>query len=163
MFTNLKISKNNVFFSYKRKTRVSQPGLVASWNSTRKIAANYYRRSGCLEIPTLVATPATPKRQAGKAKYTSMEESLTCDISSEENCASTIETNNFWTKEGEFTAVKENKSLTEKRYFQNKSLEKYDWLHYYLKKRSVFCTVCRDYAKPNDSSPFIYRDDADEI
>ena len=33
-----------------------------------------------------------------------MEESLTCDISSDENRVSTNETDNFWIKEGEFTA-----------------------------------------------------------
>ena len=90
-----------------------------------------------------------------------IEESLTCDISSEENCVSTIETDNFWVKKNEFTAVMKNKSLREKRYFQNEWLENYDWLRYHLKKRSAFCTVCADYAQPNDSSPFINRVDAD--
>ena len=90
-----------------------------------------------------------------------MEESLTCDISSEENCVSTIEIDDFWVKEDEFTAVMKNKSLREKRYFQNEWLEKYDWLRYHLKKRSAFCTVCTDYAQPNDSPSFIYRIDAD--
>ena len=54
-----------------------------------------------------------------------------------------------------------NKRLREKCYFQNELLEKYDWLHYHLKKRSAFCTVSTDYAQPNDLSPFIYRVDAD--
>ena len=90
-----------------------------------------------------------------------MEESLTCDISSEENCVSTIEIDNFWVQKDEFTAVMKNKTLREKRYFQNEWLEKYYWLRYHLKKRSAFCTVCTDYAQPNDSSPFIYRVDAD--
>ena len=72
-----------------------------------------------------------------------MEESLTCDISSEENCVSTIETDNFWVKKDEFTAVMKNKSLREKRYFQNEWLG----LRYHLQKRSAFCTVCTDYAQ----------------
>ena len=46
-----------------------KPGLVTSWNSTIEIAASC-RRSGCLEIPTRAAGPATPKGQAGKGKYT---------------------------------------------------------------------------------------------
>ena len=90
-----------------------------------------------------------------------MEELLTCDISSKENCVSTIEIDNIWIKKDEFTAVMKNKSLREKRYFQNEWLEKYDWLRYHLKKRSAFCTVCTDYTQPNDSSPFIYRVNAD--
>ena len=57
-----------------------------------------------------------------------MEESLTCDISSKENCGSTTETDNFWVKKDEFTAVMKNKSLREKCYFQN------EWLGYHLKK-----------------------------
>ena len=90
-----------------------------------------------------------------------MEESLTCDISSEENWVRTIETDIFWVKEDEFIAIMKNKSLREKRYFQNEWLEKYDWLRYHSRKRSAFCTVCRDYAGPNDLPPFIYRVDAD--
>ena len=54
-----------------------------------------------------------------------------------------------------------NKSLRKKRYFQNEWLEKYHCFSYHLKKQSAFCTVCTDYAQPNDSSPFIYRVDAD--
>ena len=48
-----------------------------------------------------------------------MEESLMCAISFEENCVSTIETDNFWVKKGKFNAVMKNKSLREKRYFQD--------------------------------------------
>ena len=57
----------------------------------------------------------------------------TCDISSEENCVSTIEIDNFWVKKDEFTAVMKNKSLRENRYFQNEWFKKYGWLRYHLK------------------------------
>ena len=102
----------------------------------------------------------TSSKQVEYLNNVNMEESLTCDISSEENCVSTIKADNFSVKKSEFTAVMKNKNLREKRYFQNEWLEKYNWLRYYLKKRSAFCTVCTDYAQPNDSSPFIYRVDA---
>ena len=46
-------------------------GMVTSWKSTREIVASC-RRSGCLEIPSETAAPATSKGQADKRKYTEL-------------------------------------------------------------------------------------------